>query len=94
MTDAELITIVKLDLQQRTNANDEYLGELIRFAQELMKREGITVSEDDHEARMIQAHYTAYLFRKRAGQETSMPRFLRYELNNLLFAQKGKSDDV
>lgn len=34
--------------------------------------------------------YAAYLFRKRAGQDTSMPRYLRLQLNNLKISQKGK----
>ncbi len=38
--------------------------------------------------------YAAYLFRKRAGTETAMPRFLRWELNNILVSQKAKEAKV
>lgn len=82
------LTILKADLQMMTSANDDYLIELLSAAEKMIKREGIK-EEDTSEYTMIIVHYAAYLFRKRAGTETAMPRFLRYELNNLLFAQKG-----
>lgn len=90
MTTAELLTVLKSDLQMITAANDDYLTELLGFSQQLMEREGI-IMDDSLECQMIQVHYAAYLFRRRGGTETTMPRFLRYELNNLLFSQKGKS---
>ena len=89
MKQDDLLTILKKDLQMITDANDDYLIDLLSFAQDLMEREGIIYSED-LECQMIQIHYAAYLFRRRGGTETTMPRFLRYELNNLLFSQKGK----
>ena len=89
MKQDELLTILKKDLQMITDANDDYLIDLLSFAQDLMEREGIIYSED-LECQMIQIHYAAYLFRRRGGTETTMPRFLRYALNNLLFSQKGK----
>lgn len=88
MTDAELLTVVKGDLQLLTNSNDAYLEKLLQFAKSAMQREGIEYNEGDIECEMICCHYAAYLFRKRGGENTSMPRFLRYELNQLLFSQK------
>lgn len=88
MTDAEKLVILKKDLQQMTKANDTYLETLLTFAEAAIQREGI-VLKDDIECNMAVIHYAAYLFRKRAGADTAMPRFLRYELNNLLFSQKG-----
>ena len=89
MKQDELLVILKKDLQMTTDANDDYLKDLLAFAQALMEREGIVYNED-LECQMIQIHYAAYLFRRRGGTETIMPRFLRYELNNLLFSQKGQ----
>jgi hypothetical protein len=89
MNSQELLTILKSDLQMITSANDQYLTELLNFSQNLMEREGI-VYDESFECQMTQIHYAAYLFRRRGGSETTMPRFLRYELNNLLFSQKGK----
>lgn len=77
-----------------TTANDAYLGELLQLAQKLMQREGIVMDENNIEHQMIQVQYAAYLFRRRAGNDTGMPRFLRYELNNLLFSQKGNVNDI
>ena len=88
MTDKEKLVILKKDLQQMTTANDTYLETLLNFAKAAIEREGIVLKEDI-ECDMAVIHYAAYLFRKRAGTDTAMPRFLRYELNNLLFSQKG-----
>lgn len=88
MNKAEKLVILKKDLQQMTTANDTYLETLLSFAEAAIQREGIVLKEDI-ECDMAVIHYAAYLFRKRAGTETAMPRFLRYELNNLLFSQKG-----
>lgn len=89
MTEAQKLTVLKKDLQLRTAANDEYLTTLLAFAAAAVQREGITLKRGDLECEMAVIHYAAYLFRKRAGTDTAMPRFLRYELNNLLFSQKG-----
>lgn len=90
MNQDELLIVLKKDLQIITTANDEYLTKLLSFSKDLMTREGI-ILDDSLECQMIQVHYAAYLFRRRGGSETSMPRFLRYELNNLLLSQKGKT---
>lgn len=89
MNSVEILTVLKKDLQMLTDSNDEYLKELLGFSRKLMEQEGIIFTEE-LECQMVQVHYAAYLFRRRGGTETSMPRFLRYELNNLLFSQKGK----
>lgn len=89
MTDANKLVILKKDLQQMTTANDTYLETLLTYAKAAIEREGIVLEEESIECDMAVIHYAAYLFRKRAGTETAMPRFLRYELNNLLFSQKG-----
>ncbi|RGB58590.1 MULTISPECIES: hypothetical protein [Bacillota] len=84
------LAMLKRDLQLLSNANDELLVDLLQAADKFIKREGI---KDDGgiEYTEIQVQYAAYLFRRRAGGDTGMPRFLRYEMNNLLFAQKASS---
>lgn len=89
MTDKEKLTILKQDLQMLTTANDEYLESLLTLAAENIKTEGIKLEEADIRCEMAVIQYAAFLFRKRAGDVTTMPRYLRYELNNLLFSQKG-----
>lgn len=101
MTDAEKLALLKSDLQLLTNTQDEYLTFLMSAAESAMKREGI-VDDRSVDYNACQISYAAYLFRKRAassagtngtafapgGGETAMPRFLRYQLNNLLLSQK------
>lgn len=89
MDRGEQLVILKNDLQMITSANDNYLLKLLELSEAEIKREGI-VLEGNIESDMVIIHYAAYLFRKRAGTDTSMPRFLRYELNNMLFSQKAK----
>lgn len=89
MMESQKLVILKKDLQMTTSSNDEYLKTLLEQAKALIQREGIRMEDDNIECDMAQIQYAAYLFRKRAGAETAMPRFLRYSLNNLLFSQKG-----
>lgn len=93
MTDRDKLAILKGDLQLLTSAQDTYLKSLLELGKASVKREGI-VLKDDIECDMVVIHYAAYLFRKRAAADTAMPRYLRYELNNLLFSQKGARNDV
>lgn len=92
MTNSEKLTLLKQDLQMLTSANDEFLKSLITTAESAIQREGIMLVENDMDIDMAVVQYAAYLFRKRAGNETAMPRFLRWRLNNILFSQKGKTD--
>lgn len=104
MTDAEKLTILKTNLQLLTNTQDEYLTFLLTAAEAAITREGIT-DDDSADYSACQIDYAAYLYRKRAastqsstigtgfspsGGETAMPRFLRYQLNNILMAQKAR----
>lgn len=94
MTSEEKLALLKQDLQMLTSANDAFLKSLITTAESAIQREGITLVENDMDIDMAVVQYAAYLFRKRASSETTMPRFLRYRLNNILFSQKGDRHDV
>ena len=83
------LAMLKRDLQMLTNANDNFLNDLLNASDEFIKREGIK-DDGSYEYAMIQVQYAAYLFRKRSSNNTTMPRFLRYEMNNLLMSQKSK----
>lgn len=90
MTDQQTLVLVKADLQLMTSANDVLLLHLIDAAKAAIEREGIQADGSaDYDA--IVVSYAAYLFRKRAASETSMPRFLRWMLNNILVSQKIKA---
>lgn len=89
MRRAEKLVILKKDLQMITSANDDFLEKLLELAEKAIQREGIMLIEDDVECDMAVVQYAAYLFRKRASTQSEMPRSLRWQLNNLLFGQKG-----
>lgn len=90
------LTILKRDLQLLTDSQDEYLKTLLKLAKEAIIREGIVFKENDKsiELGMAVVNYAAYLYRKRASSETAMPRYLRYELNNILFSQKARKKAI
>lgn len=90
MTKEDKLKILKQDLQMLTSSNDSFLSSLLDAAATAIQREGITLVENDMDIDMAVIQYAAYLFRKRASNETSMPRFLRWRLNNILFTQKGR----
>lgn len=88
MTAVERREILKIDLQLMTTAFDKYLDHLLQAAEEKITREGIilTQSAEDEQLRIM---YAAWLYRKRASEDTTMPRMLRWALNNRLVGQKG-----
>lgn len=88
MTDAELLTMLKADLQLLTSAWDTFLGQLIDVAKYEIEREGITLSLSDISDCHTIVMYAAWLYRKRASDDTSMPTMLRKRLNNRLFQEK------
>lgn len=92
MTDENKLIILKKDLQVITTANDEYLFKLLELSKKAISNEGITLN-DDIQSDMVVIQYAAYLFRKRAADNAIMPRYLRYQLNNMLFKQKAGADN-
>ncbi len=92
MTSEDKLILLKQDLQMLTSSNDDFLSSLLITAETAIQKEGITLVENDIDIDMAVIQYAAYLFRKRSGNETAMPRFLRWRLNNILFSQKGKTD--
>ena len=91
MTKEDKLKILKQDLQMLTSSNDSFLLSLLDAAATAIQREGITLVENDMDIDMAVIQYAAHLFRKRASNETGMPRFLRWRLNNILFSQKGRA---
>ena len=92
MTNEDKLKLLKQDLQMLTSSNDDFLSSLLSASETAIQREGIALVENDMDIDMAVIQYAAYLFRKRAGNETAMPRFLRWRLNNILFSQKGRTD--
>lgn len=91
MTDYELLSLLKLSIPINTDAFDVLLAHQIDTAKERIAREGIALGDTCEDNDLI-VMYAAYLYRKRtlSGDESKMPRMLRYALNNRLFSQKGR----
>ena len=89
MTDYELLTMLKNNLNKTAAAQEPYLQQLLEVAAHEIRREGIkTLSAENLDDCNLIVMYAAYLFRKRAEDNPVMPRMLRYALNNRLFAEK------
>lgn len=87
MTDAEKLTMLKVDLGISVEAYDTRLSQYIQVAKQEIGREGITLSEEDLDDNNLVIMYAAYMWRKRESGD-GMPRMLRYALNNRLFKKK------
>lgn len=91
MTDAEILTVLKIDLQVSSAALDVYLEPLISAAKDYITTEGIHLS-DSYSDSMLVEMYAAYLYRRRREENAQMPRMLRWALNNRLMQQRGRAD--
>ena len=103
MTDDELLTMAKGNLQILTTAFDAYIKQMIAVAKVEIAREGIVLDLSDIADCNLVVMYAAYLYRRRAennentahwteaNQYFDMPRMLRHALNNRLFSQKMRS---
>lgn len=91
MTDAELLVLLKYNLEMISTSFDNYLTHLIDVAKLEIAQEGITLSLDDVLDCNLVVMYAAYLFQKRKTNEP-MPRMLRYALNNRLFKEKMEDE--
>ena len=88
MTDDEIMTALKIDLQISTDKMDAYLGQLIHAARAYIQTEGIDLNASTGDGMLVEM-YAAYLYRRRREENVAMPRMLRWALNNRLFAQKS-----
>lgn len=93
MTDEQLLTMTKLNLQIAGSAFDGYLSELIiPAAKQAISQEGIALDLANLNDCNIVVMYASYLYRCRADTEAAMPRMLRYALNNRLFSEKAQPE--
>lgn len=90
MSDAEILTLLKLQIQILTDALDTYLLQIIEARKQMIRREGI-LADSSAEYVQIVLMQSAYLYNKRDTGEGE-PRALRYAKNNLLFSQKIQSE--
>lgn len=64
------------------------LSQYIRSSISFIEREGITLDYEAVDDCMLVVMYASWLYDKRKDGVSIMPRMLRYNLNNRLFAQK------
>lgn len=101
MDDAQLLEILKCDLEMLGTGKDTYLTHLIKVAKLEIEAEGITLENNVRDGHLV-VMYAAWLYRKRAattGEKgtsdgSAMPRMLRWTMNNRLFGQKARETDV
>lgn len=87
MTNAEILTVLKTDLQIAVNTQDAYLTSLIEQATAAVTTEGMTVRDNVQDGMIIE-QYAAFLWRKRREDNVAMPRYLRWMLNNRILSEK------
>ena len=83
-----MLNLLKIDLGITVSAYDERLQALITTAQQMIAREGITLTDSSEDQQLVVA-YAAWLWRRR-DSGSGMPRMLRYLLNNRLFSEKAR----
>lgn len=88
MTDAELLTMLRADLQNPPGLLNDYLDFLIKSAKEKIAEKGITLDTSAIKDSHLIIMYASWLYRKRNSNE-GMPRMLQYELHSRLVHEKG-----
>ena len=88
MKTAEVIRLLKLDLQNPPDAMDDFLTLLVGSAKEAIESKGIFLNMSSYEDAHLVVMYASWLYRKRNGNE-AMPRMLQYELHSRLIHEKG-----
>lgn len=87
MNDTTMLEMLKIDLGISTTAYDIRLEQYIESAKEYIIREGINLDSEVVSDMNLVVMYAAWLWRKRDTAE-GMPRMLRWNLNNRLFAEE------
>ena len=87
MSNADIVKMLRLDLQNPPGALDEYLAFLVRSAQEQIAEKGITLDGSTEDAHLV-VMYASWMYRRRNNIE-GMPRMLQYALHSRLIREKG-----
>jgi len=87
MNESTMLQMLKIDLGITTTAYDERLSQYLTSARDAITKEGITLDDSVISDGNLVVMYAAWMWRKRDTNE-SMPRMLRWQLNNRLFGEK------
>ena len=105
MTDAELLTMTKANLQLRTTAFDDYISMLISVSKKEIVRKGITLDLSEVDDCNLVIMYASYLYRRRnennentaywteANRYFDKPRMLQQAIYDRLFSQKMRASE-
>ena len=91
MTDTDILTILKTDIQVSSSALDTYLSNIITAARGYIAKEGIVLADTIEDGMLVEM-YAAYMYRRRREENATMPRMLRWALNNRLMSQRRTTD--
>ena len=92
MDDQSRLALLKTNLGAvGSTLYDDLFTSLLTSAQSMIEREGIALDLDETEDTNLIVGYATWLFQQREQPDMEMPRWLRYNLNNKLFAQKAVS---
>lgn len=87
MNGTTMLEMLKVDLGISTTAYDARLSQYLNSAKDYIAREGITLDSEKASDMNLVVMYASWLWSKRDTTE-AMPRMLRWNLNNRLFAEK------
>ena len=88
MTDSDLLTMLRSDLQNPPGLVNDYLSFLINSSKEQIADKGITLNLTSNEDCHLIIMYASWLYRKRNSND-GMPHMLRYALHSRLVHEKG-----
>ena len=88
MTDSDLLTMLRADLQNPPGLLNDYLSFLINSSKDQIEDKGITLNLGSNEDCHLIIMYASWLYRKRNSND-GMPRMLRYALHSRLVHEKG-----
>lgn len=91
MTEAERLAALKVDLGISASAYDDRLKQYLNVAAENIKNEGVAIDYTRYDHNQIIIMYAGWMWRKRESGQ-GMPRMVRYQLNNLIFQSKIKTE--
>lgn len=76
-----------------SNLYDDLFLSCLSSAKSMIEREGIVLDLDEQEDNQLVVGYATWLFQQRERPEMSMPRWLRYNLNNRVLHEKAVNAD-
>ena len=89
MTDTDLLTMLRADLQNPPGLLNDYLDFLIKSAKEQIEEKGIPLDSSAVKDSHLVVMYASWLYRKRNTND-GMPRMLQYALHSRLIDEKGE----